>query len=437
MFEMANELLEATWRLLPAEIQQRTAGNVAIDATRIPLLGKAGNPAARILDGDRRTTNYDGGYYGRDGSHEAYSREDARTLNKQGGASKVKGAATSKLEWAVELDVTRMAPNHPGEEALFPLMTLAVSFHIPGAIAGEGFAQVKSLLERRHKINYVIVDRAYPNGRFREFHVPLRKVGAKLVFDYKDENLGVQAYDERGFVQVSGDWYLDNLPIVLRKADNVILDARNAYKNRPPGIDKRDHARRALQKAEEIYAQQLDERRRYLLKPKGRMSADGTRRYLVPDPSTDGRAGTVAPHRFQNRTVTMEMPPSPATPQEAEKEDRNAGGLKHEQYLQFGTPEWKSVYGMRNGVESVNKGFKSGQFEDLASADKRAVRGNTFTYIAAVIATVSENLRRVLSFYQEHLALRRLDNKVRNVPATYRQTGEVASLAELGLIPPG
>jgi hypothetical protein len=33
-----------------------------------------------------------------------------------------------------------------------------------------------------------------------------RRLGAKLVCDYKDEDLGVKAYDPRGSIQVSGTW---------------------------------------------------------------------------------------------------------------------------------------------------------------------------------------------------------------------------------------
>ena len=44
---------------------------------------------------------------------------------------------------------------------LFPLITTAVSFHIPGAIKGEGLRLMQSLTCRGHRINLVIVDRAY------------------------------------------------------------------------------------------------------------------------------------------------------------------------------------------------------------------------------------------------------------------------------------
>ena len=60
---------------------------------------------------------------------------------------------------------------------------------------------------------------------------------------------------------------------------------------------------------------------------------------------------------------------------------------------------------MRSGVESLNRNIKRSQFENLANPDNRAVRGNTFTYLIAALATMVENLRQMLSFYKRKLAI--------------------------------
>lgn len=441
MFTLANELLHGTWKLLPAELRERYAGNVAIDATKIPLLGKAGNPAAKNLDGNRRSVNYDGGYYGRNGNHAALTRADAKALNKLDRKAKHKDSSTSKRTWAIEGENARMTANTPGgEEDLFPLMTTAVSFHIPGAIAGEGARLVDSICSRGIKVNLVLVDRAYPHGRFRDFHVPIRISGAKLVFDDMDIDLGVKAHDARGFVQVSGYWYLDNLPDVLREADRAIRTARSKYSPpwaAVPMTPELRKAQRELAKAEELYSMQLARREKYRLKPKGRMSADVTRRYFIPDPSAGSNRLNVKPHRYTKSTVIMTLPETPKTPQEEDKEDANAGGLKHEQYFPFGTPEWKAAYGMRNGVESVNKNVKSRQFEDIANADHRAVRGNTFTYIAYAIACVVENMRQMLSFYKRKLAVTSHSAKTTHLPEAFHQSAPARASTIAGPQPPG
>jgi hypothetical protein len=63
---------------------------------------------------------------------------------------------------------------------------------------------MQSLVCRGHRINRVIVDRAYNYGLYDEFAVPVRLLGGKLVMTYQDEHLGAQRYDARGFLQVSG-----------------------------------------------------------------------------------------------------------------------------------------------------------------------------------------------------------------------------------------
>ena len=100
----------------------------------------------------------------------------------------------------------------------------------------------------------------------------------------------------------------------------------------------------------------------------------------------------------------------------------NAGGLKHEQHFVWGSDQWSAANGMRNGVESVNRNLKRSQYEDIADADKRAVRGNTFTYLVVALATVIENLRKILSFYKKQLAVVEVTPKNHGLPSTYWQS---------------
>lgn len=464
MHTLANALVHATWLLLPSELRDRFHGNTAIDATFVPLYGKSGNPSSRVLDGDRRTANPDGGWYRREGDHGAVSHADARFLNKARPDGKVKGTSTRKLSWGIETEIARMTPNHPSEIDQFPLLTTGLGFHIPGAIAGEGLQLLTSLHDRGHKINLFIMDRAYPAAIYSEFHVPARLLGAKLVFDYKDKDLGVKAHHPDGFVQVSGSWYLDSLPEVLRTADATVLTARKKHgesagklakaeaeyekKTRPAkrhidsdALQKAEQAlkdarkqygpgARALAQAEDLYKKQLKRRAHYQLKSKGHMSADGTRRYLLPEPSTEnGHLKT--PHRYLQKTVMMKLPV------DVPEKDKNPGGLKHEQYFPYGDEQWSAAYGMRNGVESVNRNLKRSQYEDIANPDKRAVRGNTFTYLVIALATVVENLRQILSFYKRKLALDRVTPKNRDIPSTFWQSDGPAVRLEDGSQPPG
>lgn len=118
-------------------------------------------------------------------------------------------------------------------------------------------------------------------------------------------------------------------------------------------------------------------------------------------------------------------------------EDSNAGGLKHEQYFPYGAEPWRTTYAMRNGVESVNRNLKRSQYEDIANPDKRAVRGNTFTYLVVALASVVENLRQMLSFYKRKLALASVTPKNRELPGTFWQSPGPAPITNDGLQPPG
>lgn len=471
METLANAFVHATWMFLPEDLRDRYEGNVAIDATFVALYGKRGNSSSHNLEGDRRTANPDGGFYQREGSHGAVTHADARAMNKTDPGGKHKGRSITKLMWGVEIEIARMTPNHPGEIDHIPLLTTALGFHRPGEIKGAGLSLLKSLHCRGQKINHVIMDRAYSSAMYEEFQVPVRLLGGKLVFDYKDEDLGVTGHDPRGYVQVSGSWYLDTLPVVLREMDRTILAVRREHGESAARHAKAErlyetHTLRAkktevatevptevpaeltitieaarkqygpnalaLRRGEALYSKQLDRRSLYQLKAKGRMSPDGTRRYLIPNAVNSTTPLTMPPDHYSGKTVMMKLP----TGKDAGKP--NAGGLKHEQYYPYGAPQWKATYGMRNGVESVNRNLKRSQYEDIGNPEKRAVRGNTFTYLVIALSTVNENLRQVLSFLKRKLGRTTVTPKNAELPRTFWQSpGPAPSQNEDESQPPG
>lgn len=261
---------------------------------------------------------------------------DARALNKAG-AKKTKGTAKSKLWWGVEIEVARLTRNLGDTSQQLPLITAAISFHHPGELVGEGLRIAKSLVARGHKTNFFIVDRAYSNGLYHEYTVPIRLLGFKHVFNYKDEGRGLQGHDPRGFIQVGGAWYLDNLPAVLQNADDVITRARAAYKsallaikrsNEPTEVraGMRTEATKTLARFEQTYALQQRQRAKYRLAPKGKMADDWSRRYLIPTEAPGYETWLANPTSHKGQTVVMKKPVGP------EANASNAGGLKHEQY---------------------------------------------------------------------------------------------------------
>jgi hypothetical protein len=439
MFTLANALLEGSRQLLPQELRDRSDGNIALDATFVPLYGKTGNPSPKNLDVGRQSANYDGNWYRREGSHGAVSHADAAAMNEeakapQGDSStskKKKGTSAEKRWWGVEIEIARGTANLGDTAERFPLLTHAISFHPPGEVAGEGLRIAKSLKERGHNAGFLIVDRAYSNGLYDEYTVPIRLLGFKHVFNYKEDNREIQAHDPRGFVQVGGAWYLDSLPQVHRSSDKVISLARAAYRSvrgkakwskKPAAELATEHAqqRKTLGMAEHLYTQQRKQRAKYRLLAKGLIDEDWSRRYTIPTDAPGYATWKKRPKAHQGGSVIMKRPI------EDEAEDPNAGGLKHEQYFPWGSDEWTRANGLRNGVESVNRNLKRSQYEDIADPDSRAVRGNTFTYLVVALATVVENLRQIKSFFKAQLATVAFTAKNKNTPSAFWQLDETA-----------
>jgi hypothetical protein len=292
MHKLFDALLEGTWAMLPADIRERWDGNVAEDATLVELLGKAGNPSSTNLDRDRFSINYDGTFYARSGNHSAITPDDSAALKSAGKSSKAKVTSSKGRKWGVEAELVRIIPNADGS-ADFPLVTIAGGAHKVGEIIGEGARLAQSLHDRGHRINHWVVDRLYSNGKPFEFQLPIRHLGGKLVFDYQDKTLGVMTHTANGFVMVSGRWFLDNLPKAHRECDAKMRVAENLYDAEKTRVKKLHlssaekaktlaPAKRQYLQALRLYDDQLAERERYMLKPKGKIAADGTRRYLVP-----------------------------------------------------------------------------------------------------------------------------------------------------------
>ena len=68
--------------------------------------------------------------------------------------------------------------------------------------------------------------------------------------------------------------------------------------------------------------------------------------------------------------------------------------------------------------------MKRSHYGDIAGADKRAVHGNTFTYVIAALATVVEDIRQIMSFYKRHLALAKFTAKNKHTPSTFWQSAD-------------
>lgn len=379
------QLLEASVKMLPREILRRYKGNIAHDATFIALTGKAGNPQAGKKESHRprRSINYDGGYYVRDGAHD-------------GNDKALKGVRKHGLE----IEISMMVPNHPGAPATFPLFAVGVSCHVPGAIRGEGTKVVESIAERGYPKGLLFVDRAYPNGIAREFQGPMARLGYDLCFDYKKTDLGITDYF-RDAIQVGGQWYLNLMPDDLINAASQHLSTMDSLTRRSAeSAEERTQRKTKETAAEALLATRLASRDNYRFTRKGRRDADGFQRYSYPDPAgyvpVDKITGEIlAPIGTKSLTIPLER------------------GLKHGQHFPHGSTDWKANYGMRSNIEGFNSYVKDPDYEDLETAGRRRARGNTFAYLASTMALISANLRKMYRFLQNAASVKPLTAKTR------------------------
>ena len=170
---------------------------------------------------------------------------------------------------------------------------------------------------------------------------------------------------------------------------------RQPLNNRPrAGGILPERRRGVLSPSSEVARKQSPE----AMKPKGRPDKDGFQRFIYPTPGT-----YMAIDRANGKRVKRQTPASITIPEDAgAPAARNQDPrlpLKHLQKFAFKSPEHRKYFGMRSLVESATKTLKSKNFEDLANVSKRSGRGFAFNYLAATLAAVSSNLRKIFDYF--------------------------------------
>lgn len=339
---LCESLVHTSVRHLPKDLWDKYTGNVAVDAT---LVCTAGFPNPSDQSEKRANADFSSGRYRREGAHDG------------------QGATTDKAGF--ELETGSMVWPNPGENGLYPSLITSVSFHKPGEVRREGLKVVTSHNKLGAAHGLVIVDRAYNNSKADNFQRPLRLAGHEFVFDYKEHDHGKQDNYE-DLLLVDGFWYVRWMPVDLITAWADWRYSRISYA---------------------AAAKLSDARAPYAMIPKGRPDADGFQRFTYPlagtylaiDPDTLKR---VKPITARSLTVPM-----------------TTKGLKHLQKYPYRSPAWLGHMGMRSLVESSNKTLKDHNFEDLRNIGKRSGRGFAFQYLAATMAAVSSNLRKISQFF--------------------------------------
>ena len=363
---IANQLLEASMRMMPRSVLRKWKGNVCIDATPIAAFGKRGTTKRS----DWVSIEPDADWYVREGDHRDHGKQYRKTL------------------WGWEATLAVMSTNDPSGPDEFPYLVGAMGFGKPGTdIAGHGVGAFGSIVERGHPVGMAIADRAYfPNSKPENLQLPLRSFGYDLVFDYREDQLGItESY--AGAIQVEGAWYCPSMPQVLIE---TTIDLR---------VEK------LIDKA--TYARRIEQRRRYLLRPKERADQDG---YIpMVCPAAGGSATVYCPLKKPVGNVSGRTR-IPLTPSHPDKICTNrssvsfppTAGAKYGQSLHFGSPEWHAMYATaRNTIEGFNGYIKDANHEALDQPGRRRVRGYAAQYLFTAMLVASANLRKIDTFLRE------------------------------------
>lgn len=373
---LTNTLLETTMQLIPRDARRKWKGNVCIDATPVPVYGKKGTSKHGLFT----SIEPDAAWYVREGDH--------RDREAQPGT----GKPVTKADWAWEATLGVMAANDPTGAHEFPYLVTGIGFGKPGHdISGMARALFGSIKDRNHPIGKAIGDRAYfPNSKPEDLQIPLREDGWELVFDYREDQLGVKE-NYAGALQVEGAWSCPSMP-------DALIEATTAH--REGLIDDATYYRR------------IEQRRQYLLRPKERPNPDGAVPMMCPASGPNRtvacplkRSSMVASATGRTALTVIQNPPSEPDRICTNKTSVTiplAAGAKYSQSIQYGSLRWHQIYACgRNTMEGFNGYAKDQSREALAASGKRRLRGYAAQYLLITFLIVSANIRKIRKFVEE------------------------------------
>ena len=368
-----NQLLEATIRLLPPEVLANWGGNLSIDGTRMTAFAKEGTYKSAEFESSER----DAGPYARTGDH--------------------RGDPTNKskiFEWAFEIIIGITAPDLLEDMTFsaFPNLAIGVSMDKPGVdVAGNGMRVINSIAERGHPQAYLVADLGYlPNSVPAKFQNQLRKLGHKLVFDYRSDQLGkIKTF--KGASLIEGKWYCPAMP------DDLVKATVNYRGFGDP--DKKIDA--------ETYDLLIAQRSRYRVRVKDRLGAhESEGGVAMRCPAAGPSATAICPLKkvlgnSAGRTVIHAVPENPSAICTNRSSVTFPAKLseKYGQELEFESPKWRKVYRpLRSMMEGFNGFVKDPNYEALSVPGRRRSRGYAAQFLFATLLLMSGNLRALVTF---------------------------------------
>ncbi|MFE7468659.1 hypothetical protein ACFU6R_31760 [Streptomyces sp. NPDC057499] len=379
LVEVTNRIVEAS--LAPARpvIEEFWDGSVGLDATPIRTFSRGVSTT-----GPDTATDPDAAWYVREGDH-----RDPATPHSNGRARKAKrylfgfeATLVVSGDTSTAPPGTTRKPTHDHRPPL-PALVLAFTVHKPGHDpAGNAVTALRDMHRRNYPTGWLAADRAYNSARPEKFHIPVRDLGYRPVWDYRIDQLGIQD-SHAGALLVDGTWYCPHIPEALITTTSDLLNKK---------IDK--HTWRA----------RVDARASYRLRPKAAPDHRGARRMLCPAAGTRPTVACPAKRRSLGRDPRLpliDITPTPTGPPEiCRRESLTFArdiGIRHWQELDHGRPLWVHHYfRLRNRVEHFNGYAKD--HEAIERSRTRRIRGIAAQSLLLAFQIAHANHRKLSSW---------------------------------------
>jgi hypothetical protein len=357
---LTNLILEDSLTDAREILTERWDGSGAVDGTAVRAYSKGLRSAGPVT-----ATDPDAAWHVRTGDH---SDPDGQPTTPTSGKKpkNAKGRAEYKYAYEATLVIARN-PDRDGAPAEgpapVPALVLGFSLDKPGRDPGvNAIRALADIRQRGYPAGWMAGDRLFNNSEPAQYQLPLRALGYRPVFDYRQDQLGIQDHIH-GALQIEGTWYCPNIPAPL------IETTADLYNERIEPAD---------------WQQRIAARAPYRLVPKQAPDPEGFQRHQCP--ATAGRVHCplkppLPPdHPKRHLLPIIDPEPSPVGPPKICQQDSITippeAGAKHAQDLAYGSPDWDKIYHrLRNSIEGVNGFAKDPVHESIEAGATRRIRG--------------------------------------------------------------
>jgi hypothetical protein len=375
--ELANTLIQATVKIaINRKMLRHWRGDIGADATPVRAWGRP--PSRR-----RGPLDIGAGWYRRGGLEE--------------------------LVWAYSATLVITGHGDPAAEGRYPQLCLSMHIHRPGSETGSSAIKALRALENLQLLKrFLAADRAYPRCKPKEFQIPARAMGYKLLFDYDVLAHGRQG-GTLGAVWRGGQLYCPALPENLLEAGKLLRKRASAEevargKELVLGAEKYRLQVKETPRADGSYRMQCPAAGPSPTVTCPRAEARGTKQRETPrtvdldDPRARLRH-PAALHRVIPDNTPQERWPKCCT--QASITILPTDNAEFAQALAHGTPQWVTAYKSIRAQNEGGNGWLKGIDTTIDTPRFRLARGRVAQIILVALGIAIANLRRLENFLRD------------------------------------